>query len=165
MPTSALVCRQKSAGRADVGIGPYGRLNRYLQARKRPYCNGVSVAQQGHFFKTAFFKLPGCVCVKCLLAGFLSAKGKRYRWSCQGEEMETGAAKLSAGLRACCAVVSFRNCCRKPGACYDTAHANRCLHSWTRRRCGSSRNRVPRVRAPHWRDHPKYFVNRQPGVE
>ena len=94
--------------------------------------------------------IPYQVCVKRLLAGFLSAKGKRYRWSCQGEEMETGTAKLSAGLRAYCAVVSFRNCCRKPGACYDTAHANRCLQRLTRRRCGSSRNRVPLVRALCW---------------
>ena len=30
MPTSALVCRQKSGDKADVGIGPYGLLNRYL---------------------------------------------------------------------------------------------------------------------------------------
>ena len=29
-------------------------LGPFLQARKRPRCNGVSVAQQGHFFKTAF---------------------------------------------------------------------------------------------------------------
>ncbi len=56
-----------------------------------------------HIRKTCSFR----VCVKRLLAGFLSAKGKRYRWSCQGEEMETGTAKLSAGLRACCAVVSL----------------------------------------------------------
>ena len=88
--------------------------------------------------------------VKHLLARFLSTKSKRYRWSCQGEELGTGTAKLSAGLCACCAVVLFRNDCRSLGACYGTAHATRCMQWWPRRGCGSSRNRVPLARALCW---------------
>lgn len=59
-------------------------------------------------------------------------------------------AKLTAGLRCSRTVIQIRSCCQSLAALNGTAHSTRCLQRLTRKRCGSSRNRVPLVRAPCW---------------